>query len=144
MDSAKRVAAGTHGKLWIDGVHVGEVYGLTADVDIKRTPVPMTGELWEDEKMMGLKGSGVIKRYKANSRMAEILGDYISKGIDPRFRIISLLDDPDAYGAERVVIKGVGFNKLSLAGWEAGSISKEETPFVFRGYEYIDRIEDPS
>jgi hypothetical protein len=39
--------------------------------------------------------------------MALKIGNLIRTGSDPRFTIISKLNDPDSYGAERVAVKNV-------------------------------------
>lgn len=57
-----------------------------------------------------------------------------------RFTVISKLADPDSYGAERVVVKNVSLDDLTLADWEVGAVGKTEVPFTFTDYEYLDSI----
>jgi hypothetical protein len=73
--------------------------------------------------------------------MAILIGDKIKAGQDPRFIIISKVDDPDSYGAERVVVKNVSFDDLTLADWEAAVAGKVEAPFTFTAHEFLDKIE---
>ncbi len=75
-----------------------------------------------------------------NSRMAIAIGEAIRDGRDIRFTIISKLADPDAYGAERVVLKNVSFDDLTLADWETGKTGTVTVPFTFTEYEYLDVI----
>ena len=74
--------------------------------------------------------------------MTEALGTAIKQGKDPRFTIISKLDDPDAYGAERVMLTGVAFDDMTLADWEVGVTGKLESPFTFEGWELVDAIRE--
>lgn len=78
--------------------------------------------------------------HKVNTRMAGLIGRQIRQGHDPRFTVISKLDDPDSFGAERVVLKNVSFDDLTLADWEAGTAGKIEAPFTFTDYEFLDQI----
>ena len=55
--------------------------------------------------------------------------------------LIFKLDDPEAYGCERVRLKHVKFSKIPITGWEVGSIVEEEWPFSFTGVEWLDSIE---
>lgn len=141
MDSAKRVISGSWGQVWIDGELVAEAYGLQAKVSADKEAVNRCGVLWEDHKVMGLKGTGSLRLHKVFSRMGELLGEAMRSGRDPRFTIISKLADPDAYGAERVCLKNVSFDDLTLADFEAKSVGKVECPFTFSDFEYLDMIE---
>lgn len=140
MDSAKRVMSGTHGELWWDGEKVAETYKFQAKVNINREEVPMCGVMWTDSKIKSLSGKGSVGFYKVNSRVARKLADAVSKGQDPRGVLISKLNDPDAYGAERVSVKDVAFDDITLADWEAAVLGKVEAPFTFRGYDFLDMV----
>ena len=72
--------------------------------------------------------------------MALAIGEAIRDGKDIRFTIISKLADPDAYGAERVTLKNVSFDDLTLADWEAKQVGKVECPFTFTDFEFLDTI----
>ena len=140
MDSAKRVASGTFGELWYDGEKVSEVFKFQAKAAINKEEVPMCGEMWIDTKVKNVKGTGSMGLYKVNSRMAIKIANAISEGKDVRGTIIGKIDDPDAYGAERVAVNNVSMDDLTLADWEAGVLGKVETPFTFRGFKYLDMI----
>ncbi|HHY52656.1 MAG TPA: phage tail tube protein [Clostridiales bacterium] len=141
MDSTKRVMSGTWGELWLDGELVAECYKFQAKVTLNKEEIPQCGVMWTDYKVKSMSGKGSVGLYKVNSRMANKIGNDIRQGKDPRFTIISKLDDPDAYGAERVAIKNVSFDDLTLADWEAAVFGKVECPFTFGDYEYLDRTE---
>jgi hypothetical protein len=138
--SAKRVASGTWGKVWLDGELVSECYGCKAVIKANKEKVPICGQMIQDNKVTHLEATGSVKLYKASSRMARLIGDRIKSGRDVRFTVISNLDDPDAYGAERVVLTGVSFDDLTLADWEAGKLGQVECPFTYTDYNFLDMI----
>lgn len=140
MDTAKRVMSGTWGQIWMDGEEVAECYKFQAKVTMNKEDVPRCGVMWTDYKVKNVSGKGSVGLYKVNSRMAKLVGEKIRSGKDPRFTIISKLSDPDAYGAERVAVKNVSFDDLTLADWEAAVFGKVEAPFTFGDYEYLDKV----
>ena len=133
MDSAKRVISGTWGEVWLDGDKVSECYGLQAKVSFNKEDIALCGQMASDKKVTSIECTG-------SSRMALAIGENIRNGKDVRFTIVSKLKDPDAYGAERVVLSNVSFDDLTLADWEAKSVGKVECPFTFTDYEFLDEI----
>ena len=80
----------------------------------------------------------------SGEKVAETTGLKLAVQMDfniPEFTGISKLADPDALGAERVVVKGVQFSNLILADWSAGNIGEVTYPFTFTDYEFLDMIE---
>ena len=140
MDSAKRVISGTWGEVWLDGDKVSECYGLQAKVSFNKEDVALCGQMASDKKVTSIECTGSLRMHKVTSRMALAIGENIRNGKDVRFTIVSKLKDPDAYGAERVVLSNVSFDDLTLADWEAKSVGKLECPFTFTDYEFLDEI----
>lgn len=137
-----RVINGTWGEIWLDGDKVSELKGLEAKITIQKEDVTMCGVLAKDTKITGWEGTGTLKLYKVNSRMAMKLGDAMKKGRDLRFIIVSKLADPDTANAqaERVVLKDVSFDDLTLAQFEAKALGEIECPFTFTDYDFTDII----
>ena len=140
MDSAKRVVSGTWGEVWLDGDKVSECYGLQAKVSFNKEDIALCGQMASDKKVTSIECTGSLRMHKVTSRMALAIGENIRNGKDVRFTIVSKLKDPDAYGAERVVLSNVSFDDLTLADWEAKSVGKVECPFTFTDYEFLDEI----
>ena len=140
MDSAKRVISGTWGEVWLDGDKVSECYGLQAKVNFNKEDIALCGQMASDKKVTSIECTGSLRMHKVTSRMALAIGENIRNGKDVRFTIVSKLKDPDAYGAERVVLSNVSFEDLTLADWEAKSVGKVECPFTFTDYEFLDEI----
>ena len=141
MDIAKRVVSGTWGEVWLDGDKVSECYGLQAKASFNKEDIALCGQMASDKKVTSIDCTGSLRLHKVTSRMAQAIGENIRNGRDVRFTIVSKLKDPDAYGAERVVLRNVSFDDLTLADWEAKSVGKVECPFTFTDYEFLDVIE---
>lgn len=138
---SERIINGTYGECWLDGEYVAECYGLQAKVDFEKEEVPVCGKPGIDTKITGYKGKGTAKLYKVNSRMALKISDQVKSGINPRFQILSVLDDPAAYGAERVLVKDICFDDLTLFDWEAKKQGEIEAPFTFTDWDLVDQIQ---
>lgn len=138
---SKRVINGTYGSLWVDSEKINECYGMQATVEIKREAVKVCGQPWEQDKMVGVKGTGTIKLNRVTSRFVDKIFGIIETGQDAVFEIQSMLADPDALGRETIVLKNVKFNELSMQDWEAETPGTYEVPFTFAGFEYVDRID---
>ena len=140
MDRATRVISGTWGELWLDADKVAECYGFQAKVAFNKEDIAMCGRMSTDKKVTSITCTGSLRMHKVTSRMARAIGENIRNGRDVRFTLVSKLKDPDAYGAERVVVKNVSFDDLTLADWEAKSVGRVEAPFSFTDYEFLDII----
>jgi hypothetical protein len=141
MYDSKRAINGTYGEVWLEGELVREATGLKADMALEFIDVPMCGDLAKHQKVSGMSGNGSITMTKVNSRMAIKLSDMLKKGKTPTFTIISKLADPDAYGAERVVLKNCQFSTLTLADWTSGQVGSITQNFTFTSWDYLDIIE---
>ena len=64
----------------------------------------------------------------------------LKKGIDVRIQIISKIDDPDAYGSERLVIENAWFNELTLQKFENAKMIDEEYSGGFTDYYFPDLV----
>lgn len=72
----------------------------------------------------------------------KVTSDMIQRGFQ-KFNIIQKLDDPEAYGFERIELKNCMVDRIQLANWTAGEEVVEETPFTFEGYDLLDPITGP-
>ena len=137
----KKVINGTWGSVWVDGEKINECYGLQATVEVKREAIKVCGDMWEHNKMVGMKGKGTIKMNRVTSRFVEAVLVEIEQGKDVTCEIQSMLEDPDALGRETIVLKNVTFDELSIQDWEAEQPGAYEIPFSFAGMEYVDSID---
>jgi len=131
LDSS-RVCSGTYGRVFKDGNEYPQVSECTIDVEIDMKEVPTVGSEWVGYKNGLKKGSGNLKGWKVTSEM-------IQQGFQ-KFELLTELNDPEAYGCERIRIKNCRFSKINLANFKPGEVIEEEMPFVFTGYELVDPI----
>lgn len=130
---ASRVILGTYGQVFLGGVWQTNLNHLEANVETQKKELNLSGDNWVRHKKGPLKGTGTMSGFKVTS-------DMIRNGF-AKTEIISKLDDPEAYGHERVRIMNVMPDKIQLANWTAGNEVTEEIPFTFEGYELLDPIE---
>ena len=104
----------------------------------EKEEVKMAGVMATDTKYMGYTVKGSLSLHKINSRMINYISDSIKAGKEPRFTLIGKLADPDADGVERIVVKNVSFDDLTLMDWEVGAIGQSEHPFTATAWEVLD------
>ena len=135
---AKGVMNGTHGSLWINDKEIGEVKSFQVKVEFQKEEIKMAGVMATDTKYMGYTVKGSLSLHKINSRMIHYISDSIKKGREPRFTLIGKLADPDADGVERIAIKNVSFDDLTLMDWEVGAVGSSEHPFTATSWDVLD------
>lgn len=140
FDSGKRVMNGTHGELWLDGEWVAEIKAFQAKVAATKEDVPRCGSMMTDKKVTSLAGTGSLTMHKVYSRMGQKLSEALKSGRDVRCTIVGSLNDPDAYGAERVALYNCSFDDLTLADWQAATLGSTTAPFTFSNFEYLDMV----
>lgn len=139
-DSGKRDISGTWGKVLLDGEQISEVTKFQAKLNYVKEKVPQCGNMVEGSKVMAIEPKGTMGMRHVRSRMLNRLAGKIKDGVDVRFTIISALEDPDSYGAERIALFDVSFDDLTLSDWEAAKRTEIETPFTFEDYDLLDAI----
>ncbi|RSL29098.1 phage portal protein [Salibacterium salarium] len=140
LDSS-RVIDGTFGEVRQDGRWLTNVYSVEANVSISYNDVSRSGTRWTGKKPGALEGTGTMTGYKVTSDLAKSIGSITEdRGTPYVTELIFKLDDPQSFGAERVRLKNVQFEQITLGNFEVGSIVEEETPFNFDGYEFLDEI----
>ncbi|WP_308737573.1 phage tail tube protein [Paenibacillus sp. AR247] len=151
MLDSTRVINGTYGYVYHDGTWLTNIKSAEANVEITKEEIKRAGTRWTAHKVTGLSGTGTISGYKVTSEFVERIGR-IADDSQGTFRIaddsqgtfitelILKLEDPESYGAYRVRLKGVTFDKIPLMHFEVGAIVEEELPFNFTGYELLDKI----
>lgn len=136
----ENVINGTWGEAWIDGNYLAEVTALQAKVTLQKADVNMTRRLMKAQKVVGMEGKGTLKLNKVSSFFIKLMSENMKQGKQTTCTIISKLADPDALGAERVVLKDVTFDELTLIDWEAKKNGEESMPFTFSDWDLLDLI----
>ena len=136
-----RVISGSYGECHKEGKWLTSIYKMTADIELSYGDVKISGTRWTGQKLLGLKGTGSISGYKITSELMQLVSAITDdKSSEHVTELISKLDDPEAFGCERIRLKHVKFSKIPIVGWEVGAIVEEEWPFSFNGVEFLDPI----
>jgi len=138
---ANRQINGTFGAIWLDGEKLADVDSFESKVAINTEDVNMSEDLATHKKMTGWAGEGTLVLKKVYSTGAVLIGEKLKEGIMPVFKMVTKLDDPDAFGAERVALEEVTFSEFILSKFAQKELQTEELPFAFADYEPIDLIE---
>ena len=134
----RKVINGTHGSLWINDQEISEVKSFQVKAEFQKEEVKIAGQMATDTKYMGYSVKGSLSLHKVNSRMIRFISDSIKAGKEPRFTLIGKLADPDADGVERIAVKNVSFDDLTLMDWTVGEISSSEHPFTATDWDVLD------
>lgn len=137
MDTT-RVRNGDWGQLWLDGEQVAECRACQIKVNKDKQDVPRCGTLVSGKKLTGVSITGSVTIYNATSRLIKAEGEAVRQGRDLRHTIISLLNDPDNPQPQRIVVRGVSFDDVTLADWAAAQLGEIEAPFTGEDYEILD------
>ena len=139
LDTTK-IVNGTYGQVFLGDDEVAEMKAFQAKLEFQKEEIRVAGQMATDTKLMGYSGKGSLQLHKVNSRMVKLLLDEIKQGKDPRFTLIGKLADPNSNGAERIAIKNVSFDDLTLFDFEVGAVGQVECPFTFTDMETMDLI----
>ena len=143
--TSERVLNGSYGQLWLDGVLMAEVYGLDAQIEVLKQEVPMCGtNSGVGKRFTGWNGTGSLRFNKVSSTFTKKQAEAVKEGVPVVSTIISKLADPSVakHGHERIELKGVQFDTISLAQWNAGELIQHEVPFTFEDFNFLNTIND--
>jgi len=138
--TANQVINGTFGEVWFDDDYLAEVVSGQAKVSLTYDDVKRARCLMVAKKLIKAEGKGSIKLNHVRSNIVKKTSDTIKSGKTPSFKIIMKLEDPDALGAERIVLYGCKLDELTLMDWENGKITEETLSFTYESYELLDVI----
>jgi len=139
--NAKNVMNGTDVELWIDGDLIAEATECKATASLQTTEVKMARHFLSGYKVTGAQGKGSLKMHKVSSYMLRKISESIKSHQQLSCTIVSKIDDPDAIGEERVVIKDACFDSVDIINWKVGALGEESYNFTFSDYEILDYAE---
>ena len=139
LDS-NRVMNGSFGEAWVDDDYLGEVEAGKAELVVTYGDISRPRHLIDGKKLKKMEGKGSLKMYHVRSNIAKRMSDALKQGRTLSVKIIMRLEDPDAYGADRVALYGCKFGKATLMDWEAGKETEDSYDFTFEDWEFLDFI----
>lgn len=137
---ANKILNGTFGKVWIDGEKYGNIKSFEAKVTGEFESVNLSEQLGEKQKYMGYGIAGTMTFHKINSKIAAKAASGFQTGNMPTFTVIAAIEDPAAYGYERIELSEVTFDEITLMQFETKSVTDEEVPFKAGSFRYLDEI----
>ena len=137
---ANQVINGTFGDAWVDDDYLGEIISGKAEVEVTYSDISRARHLINGKKISKAEGKGSVKLHHVRTNIAKKMSDAIKSGRTLSVKIIMRLEDPDALGAERVVLYGCKFNKATLMDWEAEKETEESYDFTFEDWDFLDLI----
>lgn len=137
---ANNVISGTFGDVWVNGERYLEVKSFEAKVTGEFADIISAGKLTTGKKYLGYTAEGTITCSKIDSKVMSLLHENYKNGTMPTISIISKLDDPEAFGAERIEMLNVTFTEFMLANFTVKEVTDVEIPFAFEDYNVLDLI----
>lgn len=122
---------GNHGRLYIDGDMLFELYGFELKVIADREDVIIGNSV--DKKVVSLTGEGSITIKKVFDRgYNQMLEDW-KAGHDTRYTLVGVLADPDMLneGEVRIEVENVVFDELPVLHFHKGEVVEDELPIHF-------------
>lgn len=138
---AKRVMTGTAGEVWVDDDYYGEVTAFKCTIKIDYSEISRVRNLAKGKKITGISGEGEVTGNHVRSFWVEKLLEDMLQGKIPSVTITGKLDDPDAFGAERVVLKNCTFEELTLMDWKNGENTEDSVSFAFTDLDFTDMVD---
>lgn len=93
-------------------------------------------------KVTGWEGKGNVKMNHMSSFFLNLMAENIKNAHQTVCTIVGKLDDPDAIGAERVVIRDATFDKMTLMDWEAKKLAQDDYDFTFTDFDLLDTADE--
>ena len=133
--SESQVWLGNWGQVWVDGELLAEATAFRAEITINYEDVTMLRNLMNGKKVTGIEGEGEITLHKVSDFVTNKIANDIKRGQIPDITIESSVLDPNGIGEQRIAVKHVKFEKITLADWEHGSLGEESYSFSFSDWE---------
>ncbi len=141
---AQNTISGKEGRLFLDGEELAYIKMFEADIEKKKSEVPIMGRRMDGHKSTGATGTGTATFYKVTSKFIRLMVDYVKTGVDPYFTLQAVLDDKGSgRGVERVTLFDVNFDSAKVGNLDVDSEAlEEEVPFTFEDIELPEELND--
>lgn len=140
VNKGNEVMRGNDGTVFLNGEELGDLKSIEAKATGKFDALEFLGDNASYQTYAGWEGKGTLKFLKTRSTGLKYLGESFKTGIFPDVEIMTKLIKKTNGKAERVMLKGVVFNELTLVNMEAKKNIEEELSFTFTDYESLEQI----
>ena len=139
--SHNKVFRGTFGKVWVDGERMSNVKSFEAKASIDYEDMNVNGDFGTKKRYMGYSIAGTMTLHKFDSFILKKYQKGVMTGELPEMTIVVALDDPAAYGAERVQLRDICLDEITLSKFENKTVLEEEVPFTAGSFEFLDLVD---
>lgn len=134
------VMCGSHGEAWINDVLYDEITAFKAEINLDFADVPKGHSMAKHRKLIGYEGKGEFTMNKVSSNIPKMIQDQLKKGKVAKLKLISNLDDPDAFGNERIVVYDAVIDKFPLTEWSNRQVQDVKFSFTFTDYDFLEAV----
>lgn len=143
--SAEKRIDGMYGEIWVGAENdikwFADVVNVTGTITVERKPINPAGSTQTFNKRGRVTREGTMQFDKVDSRLEAQFIASVSKTIDERraargtdwfsrFRTVVVLDDPDAWGKEEIVLSNCEFWTLPI-GFSLSEMRQTELQFTW-------------
>lgn len=140
--NSQQVMSGTQGEVWINDKYMAQVTAFKAEVNLTKEEVNQVKKMAKQYKVTGWEGKGNVKMNHMSSFFLNLMAENIKIAHQTVCTIVAKLDDPDAIGSERVVIRDATFDKMTLMDWEAKKLAQDDYDFTFTDFDLLDTADE--
>lgn len=140
--NSQQVMSGTQGEVWINDKYMAQVTAFKAEVNLTKEEVNQVKKMAKQYKVTGWEGKGNVKMNHMSSFFLNLMAENIKNARQTVCTIVAKLDDPDAIGAERVVIRDATFDKMTLMDWEAKKLTQDDYDYTFTDFDLLDTADE--
>lgn len=140
--NSQQVMSGTQGEVWINDKYMAQVTAFKAEVNLTKEEVNQVKKMAKQYKVTGWEGKGNVKMNHMSSFFLNLMAKNIKNAHQTVCTIVAKLDDPDAIGSERVVIRDATFDKMTLMDWEAKKLAQDDYDFTFTDFDLLDTADE--
>lgn len=147
---------GKYGEVYRDGVFQTDVTEVSGTIDIDQIDVPMAGTSATGKKRGGVNRSGTLRFSQVDSRWHKEMFSFTSLSLAERraardagaevgtpFNLLVMLDDPEAFGAESMMLYGVQMWNIPI-GFSLGDLVDREITITWEREELVQEIVQPA
>ncbi len=138
----EQVMIGTQGEIWINDKYFAQITAFKAQVKLNKEKVDQVKKMFTGYKYTGYEGSGTLKANHVSSYFTNLMADNMKQAKVTKVTIMAKLDDPDAVGPERIVIRDATFDTLTLMDWTAKKLVEDSYDFTFTDFDILDATQD--
>lgn len=138
---AEKRIDGMYGEVWVSNIWWADLVDITGTITVERKAINPAGSTQTYNKRGRVTREGTCRFDKVDSRHEKKFIESVNKDITtrraargtswfPKFNMVVILNDPDAWGAEQITLGGCEFWTLPI-GFSLGEMRQTELQFTW-------------